>query len=195
MSDAPWPLILASRSPRRRDLLEAAGIDFETHEYPDIDETPAAGLTDPLDIVRELAERKARAALLRTPHVVLLTADTLVFLDGRILGKPDDAAEAVSMLRALSGRTHEVATGVALAGPVGEGRSHVLSAAEITRVSFRTLSEEEIVAYVAAGEPLDKAGAYAIQAGAKGFVSGIEGAEDNVVGLPLQLVRGLLAEW
>ncbi len=198
MNDAarmPWPLVLASGSPRRQALLAEAGIDFEVGPAPEVDETPAIGLTDPRDIVRELAERKARAAALRTPHVVLLTADTLVFLDRRILAKPDDPAEAVAMLRALSGRTHEVATGVALAGPLGGGQTRILSGAERTRVRFRDLTDEEIVAYVAGGEPLDKAGAYAVQGGARDFVVSLDGAEDTVVGLPVDLVRRLLADW
>lgn len=191
----PWPLVLASRSPRRRSLLEAAGIHFELHDYPEIDETPRADLTESLDIVRELAERKARAALLRTPHVVVLAADTLVFLDQRILGKPDDEAEAEAMLRALSGRTHEVATGVAIAGPDDEAGARLLSGAERTLVRFRELSQTEIRAYVASGEPLDKAGAYAIQAGARAFIASIDGAEDTVIGLPVHLVQRLLADW
>ncbi len=189
------PIVLASRSPRRADLLHAAGIPFEARAFPDIDETPGMGLDDPREIVRDLAERKARSALLHAPHELLLTADTLVFLEQRILGKPDDAAEAVTMLRALSGRSHIVATGVALTGPGGRGRVRLVSDAAATRVRFRELEDEEIERYVATGEPLDKAGAYAIQAGAAGFVSGLEGAEDTVIGLPLEVVRRLLADW
>jgi septum formation protein len=189
------PLVLASRSPRRAELLSAAGIDFEVRVFPEVDETPGAGLEDPLAIVRDLAERKVRSALLHAPHEQLLAADTLVFLDQRILGKPDDAAEAAAMLGALSGRSHIVATGVALAGPGGRGRKRVLSNAASTHVRFRELEASEIQAYVATGEPLDKAGAYALQGGARRFVSGLDGAEDNVIGLPIELVRGLLAEW
>ncbi len=191
----PWPLVLASRSPRRRAMLSDAGIHFEVHDYPDVDETPAAGLTAPHDVVRELAERKARAAALRTPHVVVLAADTLVFLDGAILGKPHDAAEARIMLRELAGREHEVATGVAVAGPDDEARIRVVSGADSTRIAFRDLTDDEIAAYVASGEPLDKAGAYALQGGARRFVTSIDGAEDTVIGLPLHLVQRLLADW
>ncbi|MDJ0522147.1 MAG: Maf family protein [Planctomycetota bacterium] len=192
----PWPLVLASRSPRRRALLSDAGIHYELHDYPEIDETPRAGLTEPLDIVRELAERKARAAALKTPHVVVLAADTLVFLEGEMLGKPEDGKEARNMLRALSGRTHEVATGVALAGPgTRDGETRVLTGAESTRVTFRDLTDDEIAAYVAGGEPLDKAGAYAIQGGARRFVRAVDGEEDTVIGLPVHLVQRLLADW
>lgn len=189
------PLVLASRSPRRAALLREAGLDFEVRVFPEVDETPGAGLDDPLAIVRDLAERKARSAELHAPHELVLAADTLVFLDDAILGKPDDAAEAHAMLRALSGRSHVVATGVALTGPGGRGRVRLVSDAAATRVRFRALSEEEILAYVATGEPLDKAGAYAIQAGAAGFVAGLDGAEDTVIGLPVELVRRLLADW
>ncbi len=189
------PLVLASKSPRRAELLHAAGIDFEAQAFPDVDETPGMGLTDPREIVRDLAERKARSAGLHAPHELLLTADTLVFLDDAILGKPDDAAEAHAMLTALSGRSHVVATGVALTGPGGRGRVRLVSDAAATRVRFRQLASDEIEAYVRSGEPLDKAGAYAIQGGAAGFVASLEGAEDTVIGLPVELVRRLLADW
>ncbi|MDF1702181.1 MAG: Maf family protein [Planctomycetota bacterium] len=191
----PRPLILASRSPRRADLLAQAGIEFEAKKFPDVDETPGPGLDDPRAIVRDLAERKARSALLHAPHEWLLTADTLVFLDDAILGKPDDAAEAHAMLSALSGRSHIVATGVALTGAAGRGRTRLLSDATATHVRFRDLSRAEIDAYVASGEPLGKAGAYAIQGGGGEFVHTLEGAEDTVIGLPIELVRRLLADW
>jgi len=189
------PLVLASRSPRRRALLAEAGIGFSLRAYPEIDETPAAGLAAPLDVVRELAERKALAAALLTPQVLVLTADTLVFLGGNVLGKPRDAAGARRMLSALGGRTHEVATGVALAGAGADGATRLHSGAASTRVTFRPLGEAEIAAYVASGEPLDKAGAYGIQGGAAGFVADLEGDLDTVIGLPIGLVRRLLAEW
>ena len=189
------PLVLASRSPRRAELLRVAAIDFEVRAFPEVDETPGVGLDDPRAIVRDLAERKARSAQVHAPHELLLTADTLVFLDDAILGKPDDPAEAHAMLRALSGRSHTVATGVALTGPGGRGRVRLVSDAAATHVRFRALSDEEIRAYVATGEPLDKAGAYAIQGGAAGFVAGLDGAEDTVIGLPVEVVRRLLADW
>ncbi|MDA1195240.1 MAG: Maf family protein [Planctomycetota bacterium] len=191
----PRPLVLASQSPRRSELLRAAGIDFEIRLFPPVDETPRPGLEDPRAIVRDLAERKARSALLHAPHERVLTADTLVFLEDDILGKPADAEEARMMLTALSGRSHIVATGVALAGPRGGAGTRVVSDAAATRVRFRELTAGEIEAYVATGEPLDKAGAYALQGGAAVFVSGLDGAEDTVIGLPLEVVRRLLADW
>ncbi len=188
-------LVLASRSPRRAELLTEAGVEFEAREFPDVDETPGVGLEDPLEIVRDLAERKARAALVHAPHELLLTADTLVFLDDRILGKPADEDEARRMLEALSGRSHHVATGVALIGPGGRGRTRLLSDAVATHVRFRKLTAEEIAAYLASGEPFGKAGAYAIQGQAARFVAGLEGARDTVIGLPIEVVRRLLADW
>jgi septum formation protein len=188
------PLVLASRSPRRAALLAAAGIPCEVRVFPPVDETPAPALHEPRAIVRELAERKARAAAGRAPGARVLAADTLVFLDGRILGKPADAAEARRMLADLSGREHLVATGVALAVREAHGVLRVRSGAEVTRLRFRGLGPEEIEAYVAGGEPLDKAGAYALQGEAAAFVTACEGARDTVVGLPVALVRKLLAD-
>lgn len=188
-------LLLASRSPRRAALLEAAGIRFEVALPAVVSEElplgPGGRPLDPGETVRRLAERKARAAAEARPGRLLLAADTLVFLDGRPLGQPPDAAAAVRMLQALSGRTHLVATGVAMAGP---GHPPV-SGHEVARVSFRDLSGEEIAAYVASGEPLDKAGAYGIQGAARGFVAALEGSEDTVIGLPVALVRQFMALW
>jgi septum formation protein len=184
-------LVLASRSPRRRDLLEAAGIAFEVGEAPDIDETPPTGL-DPGAAVEHLASLKLEAVLQRAVDCQVLTADTLVFLDGAPLGKPADGTSARAMLRSLSGRVHAVATGVALAGPDPEGGVRIVVGHAVTGVRFRELTDAEIDAYVATGEPLDKAGAYAIQGGAAGFVASLDGPEDNVIGLPIELVHGLL---
>jgi len=192
----PRVLLLASRSARRAELLQAAGIPFVTGAFPDIDESlpagPEDGPLDPMRVVRRLALRKAEAAASQAAGRTILTADTLVFRDGCALGKPRDDADAIRMLRSLSGRSHEVATGVALVGPGAGGGVRVLDGAALTTVHFRHLEDAEIAAYVATGEPGDKAGAYALQAGAAGFVSALEGDLDNVIGLPLTLVRRLL---
>lgn len=185
-------LRLASRSPRRAALLEAAGIPFVPGPYPDVEEVVAPGRS-PAAAVEALARAKAEAALrLADPGDVVLAADTLVFRDGRPLGKPADAAEARAHLTALSGRTHEVITGLALAG-LGAAGPWRRGASSTTRVRFRALTVDEIVAYVQTGEPLDKAGAYALQGGARHFVEALYGAEDTVIGLPVQTLRDLLA--
>ena len=124
----------------------------------------------------------------------LLAADTLVFLDGRPLGKPVDAADACRMLRSLSGRTHEVCTGLALLGPDRQGRIQRIDGVACTRVSFRAQGDAEIVAYVAGGEPLDKAGSYAIQGGAAAFVTSMEGDLDTVIGLSVSTLHSLLRD-
>jgi septum formation protein len=244
-------LILASASPRRRELLTQAGISFQVHPA-NIPEDPNPG-EDPIAYVIRLAREKAEvvfAELLRCPEghseksaeqdagpstwpgaesapdsaqhdsidivtnegasaqattLVVLGADTAVTIDGQILGKPEDAADAARMLRLLSGRTHRVITGIAVVrsqipgaasfdrGRTGSGafiRSEV--AAEVTAVKFLTLSEQEIADYIATGEPMDKAGAYAIQGRAARWIPRIEGDYFNVVGLPLALVSTLL---
>ncbi len=183
-------LILASASPRRAELLTAARIPFETLPV-DIDETPLPGET-PDAHVRRLAAEKARAAAAQRPGATVLGADTVVVVDDRILGKPRDAADAAAMLRALSGRAHEVLTGVAVHGP--SASPTVIEIAR-TRVWFCPLSEQDISHYVASGEPLDKAGAYAIQGIASRFVERIDGSYSNVVGLPVALVHRILREW
>jgi septum formation protein len=188
-------LILASASPRRRELLAQAGFAFEVRAA-DIPEEPRAG-EDPIAYVVRLAREKAEAVFRETGvrdqrsgvrvGLVVLGADTTVVVDGVILGKPADEADAARMLRMLSGRTHRVITGVAV---VTAKRTEV--AAEVTAVKFLTLSEEEIAAYIATGEPMDKAGAYAIQGLAAKWIPRIEGDYFNVVGLPLALVSALL---
>ncbi len=183
----PLPLpLLASRSPRRSALLRAAGIAFEQGPAPDVDETPPPGLT-PGEVARALAERKARVAAARAPGRVVITADTVVALGERLLGTPADAGEAREMLAALAGREHVVATGVAVAR---DGR--LLSGVAQARVAFQPLAPEAIEAYVATGEPLDKAGAYALQGGGRAFARLLEGQEDTVVGLPIGLLVDLL---
>ena len=180
-------LILASASPRRRELLSQASFVFEVHPAH-ISEDPLTD-EDPIAYVVRLAREKAQVVFdeLRNPDAIVLGADTTVTLDGQILGKPEDAADAARMLRLLSGHTHQVITGVALVTTKG-----VEVAAEVTGVRFLALSDEEIAAYVATGEPMDKAGAYAIQGRAARWIPRIEGCYFNVVGLPLALVSTML---
>ncbi len=193
-------LVLASASPRRRELLTQAGFQFSVHPAH-IPEDPLPG-EDPIAYVTRLAREKAEAVYrelsgntstfggqeaLSGQSLVVLGADTTVTLDGHILGKPEDAADAARMLRMLSGRTHRVITGVAVASA-----QRVEAAAEVSAVRFLTLSEEEIAEYIASDEPMDKAGAYAIQGHAARWIPRIEGCYFNVVGLPLALVGSML---
>jgi septum formation protein len=180
--------LLCSGSPRRVALLVEAGVPFERGETPGVDETPPPGLA-PEDVPEALAARKARAAARRHPGRAVVAADTVVILGGELLGKPEGVEGAKAMLRRLSGRAHRVVTAVAVAR---DGR--LLLGRDAATVAFRALSAPEIDAYVATGEPLDKAGGYAIQGGAAGFVARREGAIDTIVGLPVPLVRRLLAE-
>lgn len=180
-------LILASRSPRRSELLNAAGIAFEVLAA-DIDETPHAD-ESPVAYVERLAIEKARAVLALRPDARVLGADTTVTIDGEILGKPEDEADARRMLRLLNGRVHDVHTGVALVSRAG-----VRSAVDTTRVWFNAMTDEDISWYVATGEPVDRAGAYAIQGFASRFIGRIEGSYSNVVGLPVALVSSILTK-
>lgn len=180
-------LILASRSPRRSELLAAAGIPFEVLAA-EIDETPRAGEA-PDAYVERLAIEKARAVLALRPAAAVLGADTTVTIDGLILGKPASAAEATDMLRRLSGRVHDVLTGVALVSAEG-----VHSAVDRTRVWFEAMTDEDISWYVESGEPVDRAGGYAIQGLASRFIPRIEGSYTNVVGLPVALVSSILRQ-
>jgi len=180
-------LILASRSPRRSELLNAAGISFEVLAA-DIDETPHPNEA-PDAYVERLAIEKARAVAAMRPGARVLGADTTVTIDGEILGKPVDEADAMRMLRLLSGRPHEVHTGVALVSAGG-----VRSAVDTTRVWFSSMTDEDISWYVATGEPIDRAGAYAIQGFASRFIPRIEGSYSNVVGLPVALVSSILSK-
>lgn len=187
-------LILASASPRRHEILARAG-------YPhcirtaDTDETLPAGIR-PENAVCTLSRRKAEAIPCGAGEI-LLAADTVVSLEGKILGKPADAEEAAAMLRSLSGRSHDVFTGVTV-----KDAHKTVTFYERTAVRFRTLSDAEIAAYIATGDPLDKAGAYGYQSLAGIFVAGIEGDYYNVVGLPLCAVStvlrtefGVLPDW
>ncbi len=177
-------ILLASKSPRRRELLTQLGVSFEVCES-DARELPGAGM-DPLALVTENANRKALAVARLHPSIPVLGADTVVSLDGEIFGKPKDEEAAKEMLQALSGRKHLVTTGLALA--VG---GELYTTACATTVFFDKLTEDEIEGYVATGEPMDKAGAYAIQGRAAAFIPRIEGSYSNVVGLPLHTLRSL----
>jgi septum formation protein len=194
-------LVLASASPRRQELLRAAGIAI-TVQPTNIPETPLDGEA-PKVFAERLAYEKAWVIFKQRPNDFVLGADTIVVVDGHVLGKPANAADAARMLRLLSGRAHEVTTGVCLMGPrpaaigetgakpeapLGDTRS------ETTRVTMSAFSDEEIQAYVASGEPMDKAGAYAIQGMASRWISRIEGDYSNVVGLPVALVYRMLRE-
>ena len=194
-------LVLASASPRRQELLHNARISFVV-EPAGIDETPLAG-ESARACAERLAREKAMAVWRKRPQEVVLGADTVVVADGEILGKPTDAEDAARMLRMLSGRTHEVITGVCVVKPAPSRKSRgarnsespeVKTASETTRVTMAELSEEEIREYVASGEPMDKAGAYAIQGRASRWIPRIEGDYTNVVGLPLALACQMLKE-
>ena len=181
-------LILASRSPRRRELLRRAGFEFEVRPSS-VEEVPAPG-----EASEEFARRAARDKALEVaasvaPDVLVLGADTVVVANHEILGKPADPHDAARMLHLLSGATHRVITGVCLV----RAPNHVEALAhETTFVTFRSLEEDEIQSYLASGEPFDKAGAYGIQGLASKFVTRVEGCYFNVVGLPVALVYGVL---
>jgi septum formation protein len=190
-------IVLASASPRRHEILRNAGIPFSV-QAADIDETP---LKDelPRDCAERLAREKALTVWRMRPGDMVLGADTIVVADGAILGKPFDGDDAVRMLRLLSGRVHQVITGVCVVG--GRGDSQLTSsepetrtASETTSVTMNELSDAEIRKYVATGEPMDKAGAYAIQGIASRWIPRIEGDYSNVVGLPMALVYSMLRE-
>ncbi|MDP9263597.1 MAG: Maf family protein [Acidobacteriota bacterium] len=178
-------LILASASPRRAELLRNAGIAF-TAQATRIPERRRQG-ESPKKLAERLARQKARAIRATNPRRLVLGADTIVIVRGKVLGKPRDRSDARRMLRLLSGRSHQVTTAVCLAGPGFEDLR-----SETTRVTMRRLSEQEIRDYVASREPRDKAGAYAIQGIASRFVSRIEGCYFNLVGLPVPLVYRML---
>ena len=173
-------LVLASQSPRRAEILRQAGIPFTVRVAP-MDETPLSQ-EKPEDYVRRLAEAKARAVP-AGPDEIVLGADTTVVIDDVVLGKPADEADARRMLTLLSGRRHEVLTGICLR----RGEERILDHA-VTAVWFAPMSAPEIDDYVASGEPMDKAGAYAVQGAASKFIPRIEGCYFNVVGLPIALV-------
>ncbi len=173
------PLVLASASPRRAELVRLLGFEFEIDPSDAAEETVA---TSPEATVVHLAERKARRVAQRRPDHVVIGADTVVALDGIILGKPEGRKAAVESIRALSGRTHDVHTGLSV---VLGASDRSTAGVTTTRVTFRTLDEAEIQAYVDTDEPYDKAGAYGIQGRAAVFVEQIDGCYYNVVGLPV----------
>ena len=182
------PLILASGSPRRRELLSRMGYTFTTCS-PDVDEHVAGHARD---IVYTLAQRKARAAAGHYDRGIIIASDTLVSLDGAPLGKPQDEADARRMLRSLSGREHEVYSGVCILDiESGLNRTRIAR----TGVRFRAIGDDEIDTYIATGEPMDKAGAYAIQGGASAFVEALDGSFENVMGFPVDVVREMLGEF
>jgi septum formation protein len=185
-------LILASASPRRAELLTAAGIPFEVRPAA-VDESIHPG-EDARGYALRVATEKARSVLASSDGRPVLAADTVVVVNGQILGKPVDPDDAARMLRLLSGRTHEVLTAVVLV-PVGNGehpRERIMNAqVEVTAVEFARLDNDEIDWYVRTGEPSDKAGAYAIQGAASRFVTRIQGSYSNVVGLPMALVYAM----
>jgi septum formation protein len=186
------PLVLASASPRRAELLRQARLEFEVRR-PQVHETRAhAG--EPAALALRRAQDKARAVAARVPGRLVLGADTVVVLDGRILGKPSGPTQAVQMLAALSGRWHRVITGLAVAAGDGEQAWLLAGDTVATEVRFRELAADEIEAYVATGEPLDKAGAYGIQGRGALLVRELRGCYCNVVGLPLSRLGELLRE-
>ena len=180
------PLILASGSPRRKEILDTMGLEFSV-DISDADESFAG---TPEEMVLELSRRKAQAVASRHSGAIILAADTLVYGD-EVLGKPHSAEEAKRMLAGLSGRWHSVYTGVTM---IDTRSGKTLSRADVTRVHFVALTAQDIDAYVATGEPLDKAGAYGIQGRGGMFIDRIEGSYSNVVGLPMALVRSMLLE-
>jgi len=188
----PAPLVLASASPRRSDLLRRAGIRFEVRpaDIPEIeqpDETPGA-------FAQRLAHSKALAIAKQigaSPTRLVLGADTIVVLDGEVFGKPRDADHALELLERLTGREHSVITAIAL---VESMTLRTWQAAVTSRVEMRAVDRGELIAYVATGESLDKAGGYAVQGGARSFVTRIHGSETNVIGLPLDETVALLDE-
>ncbi|MCI8513272.1 MAG: septum formation inhibitor Maf [Lachnospiraceae bacterium] len=185
-------LILASKSPRRRELLAQIGLPFVVRESCLTEEIKEE---KPEEIVKSLAFQKAEAVAEREEEeAVILGADTVVVLDGEILGKPKDAEDAFRMLQALQGREHTVCTGVALLRRTAGEWERVLFA-EKTKVFVRPMSGEEIRAYIATGEPMDKAGAYGIQGRFAVFVEKIDGDYANVVGLPVSRVYQVLKKW
>lgn len=201
-------LVLASASPRRQDLLSSAGISFAV-QPADLDETPLAG-ESARDCAERLAREKALAVWRTRPRDLVLGADTVVVVDSAILGKPLDSDDAARMLRMLSGRVHQVITGVCLARPSRTAPSataakvsrdavrtedcELRASSETTFVTFNEMTNAEIRDYVATGEPMDKAGAYAIQGMASRWIPRIEGDYSNVVGLPVALVYRMLRE-
>jgi len=184
-ADLQERLLLASASPRRREILENLGFEFEILPS-NVDESEVPW-NDPVKSAKLLAEIKAVDAQMTRPRKTIIAADTIVLCDGQVMGKPGSPEEAKEMLVALSGRMHEVVTGIAL---IATPNIRIIEA-ESTRVFFRELRPEEISRYIETGEPFDKAGAYAIQGYASAFIEKIEGCYFNVVGLPVSRLFGM----
>lgn len=182
------PLILASQSPRRRELLAAARVEFSII-VRDTEELKNAPMT-PQELCLHNARAKAEAVFREHPDSTVIGADTLVFLDGRPLGKPQDEEEARSMLRMLSGRTHHVCTAVSIQSPLG-----IKDIAVLTKVTFRELTEEDIRRYMKLVDVMDKAGSYAFQEHGEMIISSVRGDTDNVIGLPVTDVMECLRGW
>ena len=182
------PVILASQSPRRRDLLAKAGVPFSI-VIRDTEELKDAALP-PRELCLHNARAKAEAVFREHPDSTIIGADTLVFLDGLPLGKPQDAEEARTMLRMLSGRTHHVCTAVSIQSPLG-----MKDMAVLTEVTFRTLAEEDIRHYMELVDVMDKAGSYAFQEHGEMIISSVRGDTDNVIGLPVGDVMKCLRDW
>ncbi|MBX3096922.1 MAG: septum formation protein Maf [Fimbriimonadaceae bacterium] len=185
----PYPVVLASASPRRRDLLSQLFTEF-TVDAPDIDED-ALTVPDPFVTAQTLAREKCLAVFDRHPDALVIAGDTVVALPNgeefQLLGKPVNPADAVRILGLIQGQTHVVVTGMALRWPKGFS-----AFTEASRVTFRAMMQEEIEGYVAGGEPMDKAGAYGYQGGAKEFITRLEGSVENVIGLPVDRLREAL---
>jgi septum formation protein len=182
-------VILASSSPRRRELLLEAGVEFEIIA-PHVDETPDMALS-PEENARIIAELKAKTISAVRGDKLVIAADTMVVLDGEMIGKPTDEADAIKMLSRLSGRRHKVVTGVAMAHAE---RGVWWSGVETSYTLFRAIPHEDIVAYVKSGEPMDKAGAYAVQGRAGEWIEGFEGSVSNIIGLPMEMVTRALRD-
>lgn len=189
MTGAGPPIVLASGSPRRRELLSRLGLRFEV-DVPRLEENPWIPGEDPDAYARRISGAKAAEVAERRPDALIVAGDTIVVLDGVVLGKPGGERSARAMLARLSGREHAVHTALTVLAPGGIRAAGT----EITRVRFRTLGAEEVDAYVATGEPLDKAGAYGIQAYGATLVEAVSGCYFNVMGLPVVRLLALLEE-
>jgi septum formation protein len=184
-------IVLASASPRRRELLTQAGFSF-TVKVSDAEEIITK--QEPANVVKELASLKAEAVASQETEALVIGADTVVAIDGKILGKPKDRQEAFDMLSMLQGKTHQVYTGVALIFPKKDGQEQV-AFSECTHVTMHHMAEEEIWSYIDTGEPMDKAGAYGIQGRAAIYIEKISGDYNNVVGLPIARLYQELKGW
>jgi septum formation protein len=181
-------LVLASSSPRRAKILRDAGVDFEIRVPPEVEKD--ANWSDPVEHVLSLSKAKAESVARQMKEGIILGADTVVVLNGEILGKPKDKEDAFLILTRLGGKTHTVFTGITL---VSKRDNRVLSDHDSTQVEFNRLDREKIESYIATGEPMDKAGAYGIQGMGSFLVKGIRGSLDNVIGLPTEKLKQMLA--